>query len=280
MVDSNRTEKDVFISYASEERDSVAKPLAEVLTSLGVSVWFDQFDLKIGDSLRRKIDEGLAKCKYGVVVLSPSFFKKHYPNIELDGLAQKEIEGEKVILPIWVNIDEKQVRKFSLPLADRIAAQWNDGIIPVAMKLLDVIRPDIIETYRKKPIILLPKLSSGKEVVDNIIRCHFSYTHHDDTINEKEIDLVGGFIQELSDLSEIWDDIELTEQMRASLHISEMIKELKDEGWFVYGKKMTSKVKLTGVNGIWEQCAIAVLHGEPEYIAFRDNKFFIYKPDK
>ncbi len=280
MDDSSRTEKDVFISYASEERDSVAKPLAELLTSLEVSVWYDQFDLKIGDSLRRKVEEGLAKCKFGIVILSPSFFKKHYPNIELDGLAQKEIEGEKVILPIWVNVDEKQVRQFSLPLADRIAAQWDDGIVPVAMKLLEVIRPDIIELYRNKPTIILQKLSKGKEVIDTIIGCHISHKHFDDITNEKEINLVGSFIQELGYLSDNWVDIEIHEQMQISVHLSKMIKELKDEGWFVYGNKLTSKVKLSGVNGIWEQCAIAVLHGEAQYIAFQDDKFIIYKPEK
>lgn len=87
------TERDVFISYASEERESVARPLAELLTSLGVSVWFDKFDLKMGDSLRRKIDEGLTICRYGIVLLSPSFFGKHYTNRELDGLAQREVDG-------------------------------------------------------------------------------------------------------------------------------------------------------------------------------------------
>jgi hypothetical protein len=279
MVNLNRIQKDVFISYASEERDSVAKPLAELLTYLGVSVWFDQFDLKIGDSLRRKVDEGLAKCKYGVIVLSPSFFGKHYPNRELDGLTQREIEGKKIILPIWVDLDAKQVRKFSLPLADRIAAQWDEGLLAVTMKLIEVIRPDILETYRKKPTILLPKLSSGEEVVDTIIGCQLYYTHHDDTINEKEIDLVGGFIQELIDLSDIWDDINITEQMRSSLHITEMIKELKKKGWFVYGNKKKSKGKLSGVERVWQLFAIAVLRGEPEYIALIDDKFFIYKPD-
>ncbi len=278
MVDSNKTKRDVFISYASEERDSVAKPLVKLLTYLGVSVWFDQFDLKIGDSLRRKVDEGLAICKYGVVVLSPSFFGKHYPNRELDGLDQREIEDKKVILPIWVGIDAKQVRKFSPPLADRIAAKWEEGLLSVTMKLIEVIRPDILETFRKKPINILPKLSSGNDVVDNVIGCHKHYTHYDDTTNEKEIKLVGGFIQELRDLSEIWEEIKLTEKMRVSLHISDMIKELDDKCWSVYGKKLTNKVKLPGINGIWEQCAIAVLRGEPEYIAFRDKKFFIYKP--
>jgi hypothetical protein len=54
MSESSKSRRDVFISYASQDRNTVAKPLAELLTALGISVWFDQFDLKIGDSLRRK----------------------------------------------------------------------------------------------------------------------------------------------------------------------------------------------------------------------------------
>jgi hypothetical protein len=38
------------------------------------------------------------------VVLSPAFFRKHWPQAELDALAQREVEGQKVILPVWYNV--------------------------------------------------------------------------------------------------------------------------------------------------------------------------------
>lgn len=63
---------DVFLSHASEDKDTIGRPLCQALTAAGVSVWFDEAVLKLGDSLRQKIDEGLARCKYGIVVLSPS----------------------------------------------------------------------------------------------------------------------------------------------------------------------------------------------------------------
>jgi TIR domain len=69
---------DVFISHASEDKDFV-RPLAEVLQKSGLSVWYDEFALKVGDSLRRKIDEGLAKSRYGIVILSHAFFTKNWP---------------------------------------------------------------------------------------------------------------------------------------------------------------------------------------------------------
>lgn len=139
MSNSKKPERDLFISYASEDRELVAKPLAELLTALGVSVWFDQFDLKIGDGLRRKIDEGLSTCRYGAVILSPSFFGKHYTNRELDGLAQREIDGKKVILPIWVGVDEREVRQYSPPLADRIAGRWEEGLASIVLRIIEVV---------------------------------------------------------------------------------------------------------------------------------------------
>ena len=66
----------MFISHASEDKDSVVRPLALALKNKGINVWYDEFELKIGDSLRRKIDQGLSKSKFGIVVISRSFIKK------------------------------------------------------------------------------------------------------------------------------------------------------------------------------------------------------------
>ncbi len=60
--------------------------LAAELARLGLRVWFDEWTLRLGDSLRRKIDEGLRASSFGVVVLSPGFFTKSWPQAELDAL--------------------------------------------------------------------------------------------------------------------------------------------------------------------------------------------------
>ncbi len=54
---------DVFISHASEDKKAVVLPLADALKKAGIKVWLDQQELRIGDSLREKIDEGLAKSR-------------------------------------------------------------------------------------------------------------------------------------------------------------------------------------------------------------------------
>ena len=276
MNNSYITERDVFISYASEDREAVAKPLAQLLSSLGISVWFDQFDLKIGDSLRRKIDEGLKKSRYGIVILSTAFFDKHYTNLELDGLAQREVDGGKVILPIWVGVDEKQIRSFSPILADRIAGRWEDGIHVVLTKLIEVIKPGVIESWQKRITVML-RLTTGREVIDVVTGCHFSYSFNDEPINDAEIDLIGGFIQELRDWCDIWDDIDVPEQMRTTIRISELVDELKVAGWTVYGSRMKGKKKIAGVESEWIWYAIAVVRGQPEEVVSIDNRILVFK---
>lgn len=112
---------DVFISHASEDKDSVVRPLAQALVTRGLKVWYDEFELKIGDSLRRKIDRGLAKSRFGIVVLSQSFIKKGWTNYELDGIISKANTGEQVILPIWHGITKQEVLDYSPSLADKVA---------------------------------------------------------------------------------------------------------------------------------------------------------------
>ena len=114
-------EYDVFISHASEDKDSVVRPLAIALKNKGVNVWYDEFELKIGDSLRRKIDHGLSKSKFGIVVISRSFIKKGWTNYELDGLMTKAISGQQILLPIWHDITKQEVIDYSPSLADKVA---------------------------------------------------------------------------------------------------------------------------------------------------------------
>lgn len=119
MTDINHY--DAFISHATEDKEELVRPLAEELRSMGHSVWYDEFQLRVGDSLRRSIDKGLATSRFGIVVLSPSFFAKQWPQYELDGLVAKEIVGGKVILPLWHKVSKSEVIGYSPTLADKMA---------------------------------------------------------------------------------------------------------------------------------------------------------------
>lgn len=144
-IDQPEKEYDVFISHASDDKDAVVRPLAVALRAGGLSVWYDEFELRIGDSLRRKIDLGLAKSRFGVVVLSPSFMSKGWTNYELDGLVTRSVDGSQVLLPIWHDITKKQVIDYSPSLADKLARSTGTHTV-------EEIAAEIIEVIQNPPI--------------------------------------------------------------------------------------------------------------------------------
>lgn len=142
FIDTTNTNKeyDVFISHASEDKDSVVRPLALALKNKGINVWYDEFELKIGDSLRRKIDQGLSRSKFGIVVISRSFIKKGWTNYELDGLMTKAISGQQTLLPIWHDITKQEVIDYSPSLADKVARNTSvETVEEIAAEIADLI---------------------------------------------------------------------------------------------------------------------------------------------
>jgi hypothetical protein len=130
---------DFFLSHASEDKEAIARPLYEALTAAGVTVWFDEAVLKIGDSLRRKIDDGLARCNFGIVIISPSFLDKEWPQRELDGLVAVEVQsGRTKILPVWHLIDRETLVQRSPVLADRMAGKSSESLETLVQKILSV----------------------------------------------------------------------------------------------------------------------------------------------
>lgn len=120
-LDSGTKQYDVFISHASEDKDEIVRPLANALVTEGLTVWYDEFELRIGDSLRRKIDQGLANSRVGLVVLSEAFIGKGWTNYELDGIVTKAVTNEQVLLPVWHKLTKQQVVAYSPSIADKVA---------------------------------------------------------------------------------------------------------------------------------------------------------------
>lgn len=141
--DQDQYEYDVFISHASEDKESFARPFAAKLQDYGLKVWYDETTLTVGDSLTAKIGEGLARSRFGVVVLSNAFLGKNWPEYELRGLLARQIRGQKVILPIWHNLDIDRLLEYSPPLADLKALNTADGLDHVVLSIVQVVRPDL-----------------------------------------------------------------------------------------------------------------------------------------
>lgn len=136
-------EYDVFISHASEDKDSFVRPFAEKLTTAGITPFYDEISLTWGDSLRRRIDRGLARSRFGIVVLSKNFFAKEWPQRELDGLVALEIQGQSRILPIWHEVSKDEVARFSPSLADKVALNTSVlSVSEIVEKLLPLCRKE------------------------------------------------------------------------------------------------------------------------------------------
>ncbi|MCM4157267.1 toll/interleukin-1 receptor domain-containing protein [Gramella sp. AN32] len=155
---------DVFICHASEDKDDFVRPLANILQKQHIEVWYDEFSLKIGDSLTQKIDEGLANSNFGIVVLSPNFFKKPWAKRELNGLNLREmVENKNLILPIWHRVNVEEVAKFSPPLADKLAGSSLNGINSLVIDLIKKIKPE------QSPLVVAKEYLSKLNVETPII---------------------------------------------------------------------------------------------------------------
>jgi len=126
-----------FISHDYRDKETIAMPLALKLSGLGVPVWFDEFSLKLGDSLRESIEKGIKETDFCILILSKNFLTNEgWTKIEFNSVFSKEIiEKKKVMLPIWHDVSKEEVYDYSPSLLDRLAAHWSEGVNTVASKI-------------------------------------------------------------------------------------------------------------------------------------------------
>jgi hypothetical protein len=149
---------DIFICHASEDKETVVRQLVHALESKGLRIWYDEFTLTLGDSLRGSIDKGLIQSRFGIVVLSKAFFKKKWTQYELDGLLEREMTGRKVILPIWHEITHDEIMTYSPSLAGKLAVSTSDGWNRVIGSILAVVQSNPDTDY--EDILDIKKLRS------------------------------------------------------------------------------------------------------------------------
>ena len=165
----------LFISHASEDKQVFAKPLADALLS-DFLVWYDEYKLVMGSSLRTSIDNGLRDCDYGVVIFSHNFFAKKWTVAELNGLFALEDATKKIILPVWLNIGEDEVRNFSPMLADRRASlashgvDWVVGEIKAAVSASERTNDILTVSPGDAAVQKVMKLMESKELNDKLAR--------------------------------------------------------------------------------------------------------------
>ncbi|HCK67217.1 MAG TPA: hypothetical protein DHW49_13220 [Anaerolineae bacterium] len=130
-----------FISHDTRDKDEIARPLAVRLTTMMCPVWYDEFSLKPGTSLRQSIETGLKECKKCVLILTPNFLANTgWTKTEFNSIFTREIlERKDVVVPIWNNVTVQEVYEYSPSLADTVAIHWSKGLDEVARLLYNSI---------------------------------------------------------------------------------------------------------------------------------------------
>jgi hypothetical protein len=131
-----------FISHDSRDKDALVRQLAHEMVRLMCPVWYDEYSLKVGDSLRASIEKGLKEARKCIIVLSPNFLSNEgWSKAEFDSIFTREIlEKANVILPVWHNVGAKEVYDYSPRLADRKGLPRSLGIEELARQLSGAVK--------------------------------------------------------------------------------------------------------------------------------------------
>lgn len=140
IIKKEKYQYDVFLSHASEDKDDVARPLAILLQDRGLRVWYDEFELRIGDNLVSKLNAGTNESRFGIIILSYSFFEKRWTNHELNMLELLWVTEDRMLFPVWHNIGEEEIRAYRASLANIIGRRTEAlAIEDIAAEIHEVI---------------------------------------------------------------------------------------------------------------------------------------------
>jgi hypothetical protein len=139
----NNSNPSLFISYSHSDKPFVQKLVADLRVS-GASVWIDEAELRVGDSLISRISSAIDKIDYVAAVLSPHSVASRWVQEELQQALDLQLQGKKIsVLPILIN--DCQIPGF---LRTRLYADFRnkDGYEVALEKLLHAMGIEKIST--------------------------------------------------------------------------------------------------------------------------------------
>ena len=159
--------RDVFICHASEDKRDVVRPITSALEEAEVSCWLDEVEIIWGDSLTQKVNEGIKNSRYAIIVLSPAFLNKHWPQRELNSLLNLEASsGEVKVLPLVVGDKVNMCEAYPL-LNDKLYLQWTGDPKPIVEAMLSRLskrqpvqrdEEQVVRTFGTMPNFPMPKV--------------------------------------------------------------------------------------------------------------------------
>jgi hypothetical protein len=270
---------DVFVAHASEDKDAVARPLAAELRRRGLRVWYDEFELKIGDSLRASIDYGLAHSHHGIVILSEHFFAKPWPPQELNGLVARETaDRRRVILPVWHGLTHSDVAAHSPMLADRIAGNTDQDFKMLADDLMSAMDEGVtgragsdrrdLSLSPPPSEVQLQVIASGARLLTALAGQHEYVIDVDDIENKAQRELAARVLDELRDLADTIGELGAEEREEVTTRAHELMVELLEAELLVltgrYERRLIADDHTTAWRGLVVRIAPATVVAETQ----------------
>lgn len=130
----------LFISHAGADKEEFITPLTHAFTRQGLSYWLDSEDIKWGDSVVRKVNEGLAKSRFVLLCLSKNYLARPWPESEMDAaLSAQNDRGIKRVLPLILNGKEQVLRSYPL-IAALAYREFDSGPDSIAAELAGLLK--------------------------------------------------------------------------------------------------------------------------------------------
>jgi hypothetical protein len=121
-------ERSVFLCHASEDKDAFVRPLARELNRREITYWLDEAEIKWGDKIIQRINDGLARARYIVVFLSANFLGKNWPESELGAALNREnSKGQTIVLPLILGDVDSLLDRYPL-LRDKVYLKWSQPL--------------------------------------------------------------------------------------------------------------------------------------------------------
>jgi hypothetical protein len=151
--------QDVFISHASADKPRYVFPLTDALSRRQVTFWLDDAEIKWGDSVSGKINEGLRTSQYALVCLSEAFLKRPWPEAEMGAvLSLQNARGEKRLLPLILNSKDKVLAQY--PLIAGLAYRELDDPDRIASEVAGIAKPK--PTAAEELLLVVEGVHTGK----------------------------------------------------------------------------------------------------------------------
>ncbi len=137
---TNSYDYDVFISHANVDKEDFVDELTASLENLHINIWYDATQIDWGDNWKLQIKNGLNKCRFGIVVISPQFLGREWTEKELNDLLQRQnASGQKVVLPLLFNLSVAEMRQ-QYPQLENFQAKCIDNDTDVRDITIDFAR--------------------------------------------------------------------------------------------------------------------------------------------